>query len=98
MSFKKVNVAVQLLPFTEKSQVYPIVDKAIEEIKASGIKHVVTPFETVLEGDYDAIMEVVKKIQEAAFNAGAENILVNLKIQNSKSTDAVIEDKTGKYQ
>lgn len=97
MSFKKVNVAVQLLPFTEKSKVYPIVDKAIEVIKSSGIKHVVTPFETVLEGDYDAIMDVVKKIQEAAFDAGAENILVNLKIQNSKLADALIEDKTGKY-
>ncbi len=98
MPFKQVNVAIQLLPLTDKNSVYPIVDKAIEVIKASGIKHVVTPFETVLEGDYDAIMEVVKKIQEAAFKAGAENILVNLKIQNSKTADALIEDKTGKYK
>ena len=49
---KQVNIAVQVLPFSKEYDVYPIVDEAIRIIKESGVKHRVTPFETVLEGKY----------------------------------------------
>jgi uncharacterized protein (TIGR00106 family) len=94
---KIVNVALQVLPTSKTAHPYSIVDKAIEVIAASGLKYKVTPFETVMEGTYDQIMDVVKQAQEACYTAGAESIMTYVKIQTSKS-DVSIEDKIGKYE
>ncbi len=94
----KVNVAIQLLPKVKPEEVYPQIDKAIAIIKQSGIRHKVCPFETVMEGDYDEIMTIVKKIQEICLRDGAEETLVNLKIQAGNNKDILISDKSGKYE
>lgn len=93
---KTVNIALQILPTSKSIHPYDLVDKAIEVIAASGLKYRVTPFETVIEGTYDRIMEVVKQSQEACYAAGAESLMTYLKIQSSNK-DVCIEDKTGKY-
>lgn len=97
MKEKQVNVAIQVLPFTETSKIYGVVDKAIEIIEQSGLKYRVTPFETVIEGKYSEVMEVVLKAQEACYIEGAESVLCNLKIQSHSVKEVTIEDKTGKY-
>jgi uncharacterized protein (TIGR00106 family) len=93
----RVNVAVQIIPVVNTDKVFPIVDKAIEYIAASGIKYRVTPFETVLEGDLNEILEIIKGAQNACYEAGADELITNLKIHSSKSKDLFIEDKTEKY-
>jgi uncharacterized protein YqgV (UPF0045/DUF77 family) len=84
-----INLALQILP--------QVVDEAIAVIHNSGVKYRVCPFETVMEGTYDQLMEVVKQAQEVCFKAGAGQILVFMKIQNNSGGDVSIEDKTGKY-
>jgi uncharacterized protein (TIGR00106 family) len=94
---KIVNIALQILPSSATIHPYKLVDKAIEVIAASGLKYRVTPFETVMEGTYDEVMEVVKKAQQACYDAGAESMMTYIKIQSSKDTDVSIEDKMEKY-
>jgi uncharacterized protein (TIGR00106 family) len=94
---KTVNIALQILPSSKSIHPYDLVDKAIEVIANSGLKYRVTPFETVMEGTYDRIMEVVKQAQEACYAAGAESLMTYVKIQTSLN-DVSIEDKTGKYE
>ena len=94
---KIVNIALQILPTSPKVHPYNLVDKAIEVIAVSGLKYRVTPFETVMEGTYDEVMEVVKKAQQACYDAGAESMMTYIKIQSSKDTDVSIEDKMEKY-
>ena len=55
-----VNLALQILPTSKTIHPYLIVDKAIEVIAVSGLRYKVTPFETVMEGSYEDIMNVVK--------------------------------------
>ena len=93
-----VNIALQILPTSKTVHPYSIVDAAIAVIAASGLKYRVTPFETVMEGNYDRIMEVVKLAQQACYDAGAENLMTYLKIQSNGSGDVSIEDKMGKYE
>jgi len=93
-----VNIALQILPTSKTVHPYSIVDAAIAVIAASGLKYRVTPFETVMEGNYDRIMEVVKLAQQACYDAGAENLMTYLKIQSNGSGDVSIEDKIGKYE
>ena len=94
---KTVNIALQVLPSSDTHHPYDLVDKAIEVIAASGLNYQVTPFETVIEGTYDEIMEVVKKAQEACYIAGAESMMTYIKIQSSKN-DVTIDDKMHKFK
>ncbi len=93
-----VNIALQILPTSKTVHPYSIVDAAIAVIAASGLKYRVTPFETVMEGNYDRIMEVVKLAQQACYDAGAENLMTYLKIQSNGNGDVSIEGKMGKYE
>ncbi|MBP8790221.1 MAG: thiamine-binding protein [Breznakibacter sp.] len=97
MKNKIVNIAIQILPFSAKLEVYDVVDKAIEVIARSGVKYRVTPFETVMEGSYGRLMEVVSEVQEVCYQAGVDAVMCNLKIQSNKQGLVTIEDKTGKY-
>lgn len=93
-----VNISIQVLPDSKSKHPYDIVDKAIEVIAASGLKYKVCPFETVIEGDYDNIMELIKKVHETCLEFGADKIFSNIKVQIDKSRNVTIEDKTGKYE
>ena len=93
-----VNIALQILPTSKTTHPYSIVDAAIAVIAASGLKYRVTPLETVMEGNYDRIMEVVKLAQQACYDAGAESLMTYLKIQSNGNGDVNIEDKMGKYE
>jgi len=93
----KVNVAVQLLPLGTP-EAYHKVGEAISLIQRSGIKYKVCPFETVLEGDYDEIMALVKNIQIKCLDSGVTDTICNLKIQMRKDADVTIEDKMEKYE
>ena len=94
----KINLAIQVIPKSDKHDLYFLVDQAIEVIQNSGLKYEVCPFETVIEGEYDKVLEVIREAQEACFNAGAEELLVNIKMQIRKGSDVSIEEKTGKYR
>lgn len=95
---KQVNVAVQVLPTAgDKKAAYAIVDKAIEVIHQSGVKYRVTPFETVMEGNYGQLMEIVAKVQEVCYAHGASEVMCYVKVQSSASVQVTIEDKMAKY-
>jgi len=95
---KRINVAIQVLPVSAERHMYDMVDDAIAIIVNSGLKYRVTPFETVVEGFYGEVMELVQKVQEACYDAGAESLLCNLKIQSHEKHDITIEDKIEKYE
>ena len=94
---KIVNIALQVLPTSKTIHPYTLVDKAIEVIANSGLRYKVCPFETVMEGTYEDIMKVVKQAQEACYEAGADSLMIYIKIQSSKG-DVSIEDKMEKYE
>lgn len=94
----KINVAIQVLPRSSTKGTYELVDIAIELILKSGLNYRVCPFETVVEGYYDEVMQLVKDIQEAVYTGGAEEIITNLKIQTRHNQDVLIDDKMYKYE
>lgn len=94
---QNINLAIQILPKSKNQDAYYLIDKAIEAIQQSGLKYLVCPFETVIEGPYEEVMRVVEQAQQACFKAGAEELIVNLKIQRGNEHSVSIEDKIGKY-
>jgi uncharacterized protein (TIGR00106 family) len=92
---RTVNVSVQVLPLVE--DVYPVVDKAIAAIDASGVKYEVGPMETVMEGPLDELIEVAKAAHRACFEAGAGRVVTIIKIGDAAGGTS-IEEKVGKYR
>jgi len=94
----QINLAIQVLPKSSTKGTYELVDVAIELIQRSGLKYRVCPFETVIEGQYDEVMKLVKDIHDAVYANGAEEMITNIKIQTRYNQDVFIEDKMEKYE
>lgn len=94
---KTVNVSLQVLPTVQEERIYPVVDKVIEYIKSTGVKHIVGPMETTMEGDLDTLMEIVKKAQTICVEEGASRVASVVKI-DYKPDGVTMEEKVGKYQ
>ena len=93
------SVAIQVLPSVETDEeVVRVVDEVIDYIKSTGLPYYVGPFETAIEGDYDELMEVVKKCQYIAIEAGCPSVMSYVKI-NFKPEGGVltIDQKVTKH-
>lgn len=82
------SISLQILPLGENrgenQKRVAVIDRVIQFLQAqSDVKLMVCPFETVLEGDYHRLMEILK---EAILLAGEENsnIFANVKINYGK--------------
>ena len=69
-----VNVSLQVLPSVPQENIYPVVDKVIELIRDSGVKYIVGPMETTMEGEFDTQMENVKKTQNVCCDTRAKRV------------------------
>ncbi|CAM3036054.1 thiamine-binding protein [Sporolactobacillus spathodeae] len=91
------NVGLQILPFSKNKDTYALVDKAIETIQQSGVKYEVTALETILEGELDTLLDVVKQTVLATVAAGADEVAAEVKI-HYRPQGTSIEEKVGKYR
>jgi uncharacterized protein (TIGR00106 family) len=90
-----VNVSIQVLPLCEDA--YPIVDRAIQVIKDSGVRHEVCAMETVMEGPLDELLEIAKRAHLACFDGGVEQVVTFIKI-GDRLGGTSMEDKTRRYR
>lgn len=90
------NLSLQILPVVPEEEIYGVVDQVIAMIAASGMKYVVGPMETTIEGELDALLDLVKKAQTICVNAGADRVISVVKIDYS-SDGVTIDEKIGKY-
>ena len=90
-----ITVSFQVIPICQDP--YPVVDKAIEVVQRSGVKHEVGPHETTMEGDLEQLLEIVKSGHRACFEAGAERVITFVKIVDVVG-GTTIADKVAKYR
>jgi uncharacterized protein (TIGR00106 family) len=94
-SNRTVTVSVQVVPLADDP--YPIVDRAIAVLQASGLKHQVTPMETVLEGTLSECLSAVTAAHDACFEAGVQRAVTYVKISDAVD-GSTIDDKMAKYR
>ena len=93
------SIAIQVLPdVPDIKNVCAIVDEVIAYIKSTGCHYEVGPFETVVEGDFDTLMQIVKRCTEITVEAGAPSVKVYTKIFYNPSGVLTIDEKIGKYK
>lgn len=93
----EANLSLQILPVVAEDKIYGIVDKVIELIQESQLKHVVGPMETTIEGDLDVLLDLVKKSLELCTESEAERVIAVVKI-DYKPDGVTIDEKISKYR
>lgn len=91
------NVSLQVVPNVPEEELYPVVDKVIDMIGESGVKYVVGPMETTMEGELRQLLEIVAKAQEICVKNGASRIISVVKI-DYKAGGVSIDEKIQKYR
>lgn len=76
---KDVFVAFQVIPRLKEGNNFEVVDKAIEVVKAANVPYQVGAMETTMKGELDQLLSVVKAAQQACYDAGALEVITNIK-------------------
>lgn len=92
-----VNLSLQVLPRVSEERIYPVVDEVIKLIDESGLKYIVGPMETTIEGELDELLEIVKKAQEVCVKEGATRVVSMVKI-DYKPEGVTMDEKIAKYR
>ena len=90
----KASIALQVLPLSQGIDRIAVIDHVITYLQAQEVTMVVTPFETVLEGEFDELMRILKEALEAA-GQEADNVFANVKINVGEILS--IDEKLEKY-
>ena len=91
-----INLGIQIIPILEREEGFPIIDACIHLIQASGIPYQVTPFETILEGEYKPIMSLVDQLYAKANELSPETV-INIRIHTIRGANVKGSDKTEKF-
>lgn len=81
-----VIVEISLFPIGKGESVSPYVARALDVIASSGLPHAPNPMGTCIEGEYDAVMDVVRGCY-TALEADCERIYMTLKIDARKGRE-----------
>lgn len=93
-------MAIQVLPEAPSTkEMLRLVDVAIAEIDASGLSYEVGAFETTVEGDLEALIKLINKIQVSVTESGAAKISNYIKLSYAPEEHILTTDeKLAKYR
>jgi uncharacterized protein YqgV (UPF0045/DUF77 family) len=99
MDQPEASLAIQVLPQSVGGdEVLRIVDTVIAYIKNTGLNVVVGPFETVIEGEFDKLMDIAAECQRICIREGAAGLLTYMKMAYNPGVGVwSIEKKTAKH-
>jgi uncharacterized protein YqgV (UPF0045/DUF77 family) len=99
MNKPEASLAIQVLPQSVSGdKMLGIIDKVIAYLKLSGLNMAVGPFETVIEGDFEELMELAAECQRICVREGAEGLLTYMKMAYNPHDGVLpIEKKIAKY-
>ena len=87
-------VEVSIVPIgTESTSLSPYVAGAIRVLKESSLQYELTAMGTIISGDLDEILDVIRKMHESCFGAGAERVLTQIKIDDRRDRAGTPEQK-----
>lgn len=87
------DIAVMpLVPAVSEEELYKQVDAAIDYIKKSGLKYEIGAMSTTVEGEYDEIFDLIKKVHRIPFDVGSERVITVVRIDEKKG-GLTIDDK-----
>ncbi len=93
-----IEIQVVPKPSGNEESRYYFVERALDVIKASGIRYEVGALGTTLEGEPDELWQVLRAIHRAPLDAGADSILTYIKISEQRETPITMDQLTGPHR
>ncbi|GAF63349.1 MTH1187 family thiamine-binding protein [Alkalihalobacillus trypoxylicola] len=87
-----VLAGIQLLPNQKEDHTGGTIKQVLEMIESAGVRYEVGALETVVEGDYETILSLIKDIHEKVVDLGVNEYSTNIKI-HYRSEGVSFEDK-----
>jgi uncharacterized protein (TIGR00106 family) len=85
-------VEFSVVPIGKGVSLSPFIAQVLKIVAESGVSYKANPMGTVLEGDWDAVMGVIKKCHDEVMK-DSERVLIIIKIDNRKGGEQRIEKK-----
>lgn len=92
-----INASVQVVPIAQEKEALPVVDQAIALIQQSGLKYRVGAFATDIEGPYEAVQDLLRRVEDFCYNQREHQFLVYTKLHLSGGRDITIAGKVDKF-
>ena len=90
-------MAIVFLTITPLGTATPSVSRYVagveKVLRESGLKHQLTAMGTIVEGDLDAILAVLRKMHEHPFTQGALRVSTSIRIDDRRDKAATIDSK-----
>ena len=84
---------ITVLPFGTGASISKYVAGAVRVIAESGLKYELSAMTTIVEGDVDSILALMKKVHESCFDEGAVRVLTSLSLDERRDKELTIEGK-----
>ena len=85
-------VQLSIVPISDKINLSEHIAKAVKIIHDSGLEYRLTPMGTLIKGEWNEVMKVVKKCH-AAVRADFDRVTTQIKIDDFKDRDVSFDDK-----
>jgi len=85
-------VDFSVVPMGKGVSVSPVIAEVMNIVVESGVSYRVNPMGTVLEGDWDSVMGVVRQCHEAVMK-NAERAIMTIKVDDRKGKEARMDRK-----
>ncbi|EIT84481.1 hypothetical protein A374_15187 [Fictibacillus macauensis ZFHKF-1] len=63
-----------------------------------GIKYELTPMNTIVEGELDTLLQVIKAMHEAPFSKGIQRVATNIRIDDRRDKESTMASKLASVQ
>ena len=96
-------VELSIVPIgVESTSLSSYVAQAIKVLKTSSLEYELTAMGTIITGDLDEVMRVIRRMHESCFSAGAMRVLTQVRIDDRRdkkgSPEQKIQSVMGKLQ
>lgn len=89
-------VEISIVPLgTGTTSLSPYVAACEKELRENcrGLKYELTAMGTIIEGDLDQILNLVRRLHEVPFRSGAKRVSTSIKIDDRRDKEGTIDQK-----
>lgn len=85
-------VELSIVPLGKETHIGKHVAEAAKVVEQSGLEYRLTPMGTLLVGEWEPVMDVVRKCHDAV-RAHSDRVITKIKIDDFKGSERMPEDK-----